>query len=294
MTIQDLRYFVRICKKHSIAQAAEEFYITPQGLSKAIKRMEEELGTELLFRTQAGVVPTEYGQIFLTHAEVILGEYDSAQKEMDALKAQKFGLLKLVSAYGILRLLTPSFIHAFTDANNDIHLDYTEFPDSYIEEKVLNDEYDIGLTPVLNENPKLTYIPLFSKEIYFITHEGSRFYDQKEVRLSEVLKEPIVLENDHFLIHHILMREAAKEGASLIPYFNTSGFSLCYKLCDKGEANTASMDFIFEDMARDGLRKIPFTEHPQWPVCLIHKKDVPVPGSMKAFILHTIAWKDRL
>lgn len=294
MQIQDLRYFVRACEKHSIAQAAEDFYITPQGMSKAIRRMEEETGCELLFRTQAGVVPTEYGQIFLTHAREMVEEYDAAQKEINALKAQNFGLLKLVSAYGILRFLTPSFIHAFTDANKDIHLDYTEFPDSYIEEKVLNDEYDIGLTPVLNENPKLSYIPLFSKEIFFITHEGSRFYDRKEVELGEVLKEPIVLENEHFLIHHIMVQEAAKEGAVLNPYFNTSGFSLCYKLCEKGEANTASMDFIFEDMARDGMRKIPFTGHPKWPVCLVHKKDVPVSKSMKAFILHTTGWKDRL
>ena len=74
-------------------------------------------------------------------------EWDHAQQEIDSLKAQNLGLLKLVSAYGILRYLTPSFIHAFTDSNPSVHLDYTEFPDSYVEQKVLDGEYDIGLSP---------------------------------------------------------------------------------------------------------------------------------------------------
>lgn len=294
MNLSDLRYFVQVCDDHSISQAAEHFFMTPQGISKAVRRMEEEVGTDLLLRSQSGVHMTEYGQIFYDHAIQILQESDQAQQEIDSLKAQNLGLLKLVSAFGILRYLTPAFIHVFTDANPAVHLDYTEFPDSYIENKVLDGEYDIGLTPFKTENPDLVYLSLFSKEIYFIVHPGSRFYDRKEVSIREVLSEPLVLENDHFLIHHLLFDTAAREEVTINPYFNTSGFSLCYKLCLKGEANTASMDFIFDDMAQDGLRRIPFTEHPMWPVALIHKKDLPISESMKAFIMHTTKWKERL
>lgn len=292
MNISDLRYFVQVCDDHSISQAAEHFFMTPQGISKAIRRMEEEAGAELLLRSQSGVHMTQYGQILYDHALRILRECDQNRQEINSLKAQNLGLLKLVSAYGILRYLTPAFIHAFTDANPAVHLDYTEFPDSYVEQKVLDGEYDIGLTPFRTKNPDLFYLPLFSKEIFFIVHPGSRFYDRQEVSVREVLAEPLVLENDHFLIHHLMFDAAAKEGVTINPWFNTSGFSLCYKLCEKGEANTASMDFIFADMAQNDMRMIPFTGHPMWPVALIHKKDVPISESMKAFILHTTKWKD--
>jgi len=294
MNVSDLRYFVQVCDDHSISQAAEHFYMTPQGISKAIRRMEEEVGTDLLLRSQSGVHMTPYGQIFYDHAIKILAECDQAQQEIDNLKAQNMGLLKLVSAYGILRYLTPAFIHAFTDSNPSVHLDYTEFPDSYVAQKVLDDEYDIGLTPVRTKDPSLSYRPLFSREIYFIVHPGSRFYERDEVSIREAVEEPIVLENDHFLIHHLLFDTAAREGVTITPYFNTSGFSLCYKLCHRGEANTASMDFIFDDMAQEGLRRIPFAEHPMWPVALIHKKDVPISKSTEAFILHTTKWKEKI
>jgi DNA-binding transcriptional LysR family regulator len=61
MNLSDLRYFVQVCDDHSISQAAEHFFMTPQGISKAVRRMEEEVGTDLLLRSQSGVHMTEYG-----------------------------------------------------------------------------------------------------------------------------------------------------------------------------------------------------------------------------------------
>lgn len=54
--------FLKICEQHSISAAAQSFFMTPQAVSKEVKRMEEELGAPLLFRSQKGVVPTEYGK----------------------------------------------------------------------------------------------------------------------------------------------------------------------------------------------------------------------------------------
>ena len=47
MTIQDLEYFAAVCREHSINRAARQLYITPQGLSKALKTLEQELGAVL-------------------------------------------------------------------------------------------------------------------------------------------------------------------------------------------------------------------------------------------------------
>ena len=36
--------FLKICEQHSISAAAQSFFMTPQAVSKEVKRMEEELG----------------------------------------------------------------------------------------------------------------------------------------------------------------------------------------------------------------------------------------------------------
>ena len=53
----------------SFTKAAKKLFMTPQGLSKSIKSLEEELGTELLSRSSKGVSLTENGHVFLESAQ---------------------------------------------------------------------------------------------------------------------------------------------------------------------------------------------------------------------------------
>lgn len=291
MNLRDMDCFIMVCRKQSISAAAEALFMSPQGVSKAIRRMEEESGAPLLDRATSGVSPTAYGKIFLAAAIKITHEYDDTLKKIADLKAQTNGYLRLVSAFGILRYLSPEFVQGFSRLCPSIHLDYMEYPDIYVEENLLNKQYDVGMVPYLRQNPGLVYEPLFSKEIYFITHEGSAFFERNEVSVKEISAEPFVIENSNFLIHHIMESICERERAKLDIYFNTSGFSLCYKLCKDGEANTASMDFIFQDMSSGALRKIPFREHPMWNVALVRRRDMPLTETMNKFRDYALGWR---
>lgn len=290
MNIKDIDCFIKVCENQSISATAESFFMSPQGISKIIKRMETELQVELFIRTKTGILLTEYGQLFYKHAVNILKEYETATHDIKNLKIQNVGLIRMISAFGILRFLSPEFIHVFMQKYPNIHLDYMECPDALIEASILNGEYDIALVPYLNKNPDLEYIPIFSKELYFITHPESQFYTYDEVSIKEIIVEPFIMENKNFLIHHIIEDTSHLENVNLDIYFNTSGFSLCYKLCTENQGNTASMDFIFHDMNNGTLKMIPFQEHPQWPVALVYKKGVPLSQNLKHFIDYAQEW----
>ncbi|MGI6057558.1 MAG: LysR family transcriptional regulator [Bilifractor sp.] len=290
MNLKDMECFIEVCEKKSITQAAEAMFLSPQAVSQTIRRMEEEVGTDLLVRSQKGVALNEYGKIFFDHARRILADYKGMTASINDLKNQEKGFVRLVSAYGILRLLSPEFIHTFTDRNPGVRLDYMEFPDIYIEENIRNRKYDVGFVPYVKEDPDLEYIPLFSREIFFVTHGESRYYGRKEVSVREISEEPMIVENGNFMIHHILEETCKREGADLDVYFNTSGFSLCYKLCREHEGNTASMDFIFDDMGSDDLRKIAFAEHPLWRVAAVRRKDMPLTDKVRKLIDFAVEW----
>lgn len=71
MELKQLQYFRRAAKKKSISLAAEELYITQPAMSRCIKRLEAEVGVELLERGQDGVVPTKAGAIFLQELDEV-------------------------------------------------------------------------------------------------------------------------------------------------------------------------------------------------------------------------------
>lgn len=291
MNSKDLECFVKVYEAQSFSGAAPLLYMTPQGVSKTIKRMEQELQAELFVRSvSGGIHPTEAGAYFYKNILHIISEYHAVEEGVRSISAQSKGILRLVSAFGILRHLTPDFINCFKQENPDIHLDYMEFPDIYIGQNVLAGNYDIGMTPYVDVDPNLNLIPLFSREIYLITGPESAFYEMPEVSIKDIAREPLIIENSNFVIHHIFREACRKHGADCSVYFETSGFSLCYKLVKQGKGNTVSMDFIFDDMGNAELKMIPFAEHLMWNVGLIFRKDIPVSQISGKFIAFAKKW----
>ena len=59
MNIDDLKCFEAVYREGSIHKAAKHLFITPQGLGKNIRNLENELGTLLFLRSKKGVEPTQ-------------------------------------------------------------------------------------------------------------------------------------------------------------------------------------------------------------------------------------------
>ena len=51
MTIQQLKYIIKIVECGSITEAARQMYISQPSLSAALKELESEFGIELFYRT---------------------------------------------------------------------------------------------------------------------------------------------------------------------------------------------------------------------------------------------------
>lgn len=65
MDTKDLRCFRHVYEERSINQAAKQLFITPQGLSRIIAKLEGELQTELFKRTPMGMIQQKVDNIFM-------------------------------------------------------------------------------------------------------------------------------------------------------------------------------------------------------------------------------------
>lgn len=85
MKIDQLRNFVTVADYGSINKAAEALFITQPSLSRSIQSLEEEMGKELLIRTNHGVSMTPTGRMMYYYAQSILSELNTLErlKELD-------------------------------------------------------------------------------------------------------------------------------------------------------------------------------------------------------------------
>ncbi len=67
-----LRAFVAVCETGGFTRAAQRLHLTQSAVSHQIRRLEEQVGRQLLYRTTRKLTLTEDGEDFLRHAEQIL------------------------------------------------------------------------------------------------------------------------------------------------------------------------------------------------------------------------------
>lgn len=72
MDLRLLRYFVVVAEERHVGRAATRLHITQPPLSRALRRLESDLGVTLLERTPHGVVPTAAGEALYEEARSLL------------------------------------------------------------------------------------------------------------------------------------------------------------------------------------------------------------------------------
>lgn len=85
MKIDQLRNFITVADSGSINKASEALFVTQPSLSRSIQALEEEMGKELLIRTNHGVSMTPTGRMLYYYAQSILAELNTLErlKELD-------------------------------------------------------------------------------------------------------------------------------------------------------------------------------------------------------------------
>ena len=87
MELRHLRTLEAIARHGSFTRAAEELHLAQPALSQQVRRLEAELGVEVLRRTSREVHVTPAGQVVLDHARRVLSEVDGLESELQQLAA---------------------------------------------------------------------------------------------------------------------------------------------------------------------------------------------------------------
>ncbi len=89
MTIQQLKYIIKIVEYGSITEAAKQLYIAQPSLSAAVKEIEKEFGIEIFYRTTKGISLSSDGTEFLSYARQIIEQTELMEQRYIGKKPYK-------------------------------------------------------------------------------------------------------------------------------------------------------------------------------------------------------------
>lgn len=85
MEIRTLRYFLAVAREENMTRAAEILHVSQPTLSKALKALEEELGSKLFTRRSFSIRLTDEGMLLRDRAEDLVAMADKIEKEFISL-----------------------------------------------------------------------------------------------------------------------------------------------------------------------------------------------------------------
>jgi LysR family transcriptional regulator, regulator for bpeEF and oprC len=130
--LRTLAIFVKVAEKKSFVHAASELGITQSGVSNAIKRLEDQVGTLLLARTTRRVSLTEDGAAFFERCRQALAAIDEAEHVLKRAQLKPAGTLRIDMPLAFGRIKLVPLLRGFQDNYPDVRLRIT-FTDRYID-----------------------------------------------------------------------------------------------------------------------------------------------------------------
>lgn len=80
MNTKDLIVFLKVYDYKNMTKAAQELFLTTQGVSKTIMRLENEFQVIFFQRTSSGLIPTTEAHQFKINAQKLIDDFSSLQQ----------------------------------------------------------------------------------------------------------------------------------------------------------------------------------------------------------------------
>jgi LysR family transcriptional activator of glutamate synthase operon len=192
MNVDELRWFVAVAEAGQVTRAAADLHISQPALSRALGRMQRQLGVDLFDRDGRNLRLNRYGEVFLAHTRRALAELDGGRRALVEMSGTERGMVSLGYAPTLSVWLVPALVSEFRADNPGAAFQLTQDAVKRLVEALRDGEVDLLVTP-RPPDPKLAWKRLGTERLKLAVPPDHRLAGRKRVRLAEAEGEPFVM-----------------------------------------------------------------------------------------------------
>jgi DNA-binding transcriptional LysR family regulator len=193
MELSSLRYFQNVAISGSMSRGAALSHVSPPAMSKAIRKLEEELECELFVRSTRRVVLSERGALLLARCRRIFEEVDGLRRDLDEAEQRVRGPLRIAANEVFSLDLLPAALTRLVRKHPELVPSTYEMIPTLIERRIAEGLLDVGFTIGGGGAPQVHYRSLGVSPGVLVAGRGHPLYRRGRVTRSALAEQRFVV-----------------------------------------------------------------------------------------------------
>jgi LysR family nitrogen assimilation transcriptional regulator len=186
-----LNYFAKIAELGSITRAAQHLNVAQPALSRHVRQLEDELGTQLLIRESRGIHLTDQGRELFEHAKTILRDVQRAKDQVRGSAGSPGGTTSLGLVPTICTQVAPNLVSTLRSDYPRIDLTISEANSQPLMDWLDEGRLDLAVLTEPAPTRRMIIEELVSEEMMFVAARGSR--KKGPISLDELATTPLIM-----------------------------------------------------------------------------------------------------
>jgi DNA-binding transcriptional LysR family regulator len=254
-----LKYFIEVASCGSVRKASERLFVAASAVNRQIHKLEDELGVELFDRLPNGLRLNPAGERLLKHAQETLHQFQVMRTEIDALKGERTGHVKVAAMDSFFEDLLPAMVEEFTQLFPAVTYTITSTQPMEVPQLVMSGQADVGLSFVSRLPGGVSAVALANLPIGIVMPPGHPLANCQRVALAECAGFPFLRSSSHPVISASLSPEFATFWDGMEPAATCNSTPLLKRLIMAGKGISCFSKIAFiEELKRGDLLWRPF------------------------------------
>ena len=193
MEIRHLRYFVAVAEELHFGRAAQRLGMAQPPLSQQIRRLEQELGVQLLQRTKRRVQLTEPGRAFLDEARKVIAQVGTAVAVAQRAGRGEVGRLAIGFLGAATFSLLPTILKVFRQRFPEVEIELHELKTSELVQALHQGRIHVGLLRMPVNDELLSVEPILQEKLVVALPEHHPLAEKPCVAFRDLAGEAFLL-----------------------------------------------------------------------------------------------------
>lgn len=190
--IETIRAFLEVTKTGNVSVAAKNMSVTQSALSQRIRSLEETLGQSVFVRKYGGLELNSFGNEFLENCKAILHNIAVLDDWVGRQKNQVSGHLKIATISSLIAKIFPKFLKDFLKKYPNVKFTIDNSTSKYIEEGVLNGDYDVGMIVGDCKKNSLKSVKILENRVYMVCAKDYPLAHKKKITRADLERSRLI------------------------------------------------------------------------------------------------------